>query len=124
MEPWWNRPLPMQRLILLPLAAVGLLLFLLVRDRSLKVVDRSIVTATVVSVEPTREGGPIAARRALVLAARLDDGERVRLAVSAAASPGSGERVMLVRERLRDGSARYALNTAASMGEASPLPKP
>jgi hypothetical protein len=114
----------MQRLILLPLAAVGLLLFLLVRDRSLKVLDRSIVAATVISVEPTREGGPIAARRALILTARLDDGEQVRLAVSAAASPGLGERVTLIRERLRDGSARYALNTAASMGEASPLPKP
>jgi uncharacterized protein YcfJ len=114
----------MQRLILAPLAAAGLLLLLLARDRSLKVVDRSIVRATVLSTEPVRDGGPVAARRALVLTARLDDGEEVRLAVSAAASPAAGDRVTLIRERLRNGSARYALNTAASMGEAEPRPTP
>lgn len=114
----------MQRLILLPLAALALLLFLLARDRSMKVVDRSTVSATVVSTEPARAGPPVAARGALVLTARLEDGQTVRLAVSAAAAPSAGEHVTLVRERLRNGSARYALNTAASMGEASPLHTP
>lgn len=124
MESWLNRPLPMQRLIFAPLVFLALLLYLFARERSLKVVDRSTVLATVVSAEPAREGSPVAARRALILAVRLDDGQEVRLAVSAAAAPAPGERVTLIRQRLRDGSARFALNTAASMGEASPPCQP
>jgi hypothetical protein len=42
--------------------------------------------------------------------------------VSEAAAPAAGESVTLIRLRYRDGSERFVLNTAASLGEAAPLP--